>query len=107
MKKAFTSVTAGDWGETVTDHDFCGNGLVNADRTPSAELAEVKKVHQEVSFYDDGEAKNGQVRIVNEFLATNLQKYNISWRLLIDTEFLQKERLQKIRRTSNREQKRL
>ncbi|MBS5399931.1 MAG: NPCBM/NEW2 domain-containing protein [Lachnospiraceae bacterium] len=74
----------GDWGETVTDHDFCGNGLVNADRTPSAELAEVKKVHQEVSFYDDGEAKNGQVRIVNEFLATNLQKYNISWRLLID-----------------------
>lgn len=74
----------GDWGETVTDYDFCGNGLVNADRTPSAELTEVKKVQQEVSFYDDGEAENGQVRIVNEFLATNLQKYDISWRFLVD-----------------------
>lgn len=74
----------GDWGETVTDNDFCANGLVNADRTPSAELTEVKKVHQEVSFYDDGNAKNGEVRVVNEFLATNLQKYNISWRYLVD-----------------------
>ncbi len=42
-------------------------GLMNADRTPSPELYEVKKVHQEVSFYDDGEAKDGKVRIVIEF----------------------------------------
>ena len=50
----------GDWGETVNDNDFCANGILNADRTPSAELYEVKKVHQEVSFYDDGEAANGR-----------------------------------------------
>ncbi|GAA0084811.1 hypothetical protein UT300007_12500 [Clostridium sp. CTA-7] len=74
----------GDWGEKVTDNDFCGNGLMNADRTPSAELYEVKKVHQEVSFYDDGEAKNGKVRIVNEFLNSNLNEYDVNWNLLTD-----------------------
>ena len=68
----------------VTDNDFCANGLMNADRTPSDELYEVKKVHQEVSFYDDGQAKDGTVRIVNEFLNTNLNEYDISWKLLID-----------------------
>ena len=74
----------GDWGEKVTDRDFCCNGLMNADRTPSPELYEVKKVHQEISFYDDGEAKDGKVRIVNEFLNTNLKKYDITWKLLKD-----------------------
>ena len=54
------------------------------DRTPSPELYEVKKVHQEVSFYDDGEAKYGKVRIVNEFLNTNLNEYDIAWKLLKD-----------------------
>ena len=78
----------GDWGETVTDNDFCGNGLVNADRTPSSDLYEVKKVHQEVSFYDDGNAANGEVRIVNEFLNTNLNKYDISWTLKEDNQLL-------------------
>lgn len=74
----------GDWDETVHDNDFCANGIVNADRTPSPELYEVKKVHQEISFYDDGEAANGKVRIVNEFLNTNLNKYNVSWTLKED-----------------------
>ena len=74
----------GDWGETVNDNDFCANGILNADRTPSAELYEVKKVHQEVSFYDDGEATNGKVRVVNEFLNTNLNKYKVSWTLKED-----------------------
>ena len=78
----------GDWGETVTDNDFCGNGLMYADRTPSPELYEVKKVHQEVSFYDDGEAKDGKVRVVNEFLATSLSEYDITWKLLEDDQVL-------------------
>lgn len=78
----------GDWGETVNDNDFCANGILNADRTPSAELYEVKKVHQEVSFYDDGEAANGKVRIANEFLNTNLDKYNVSWTLKEDNKVI-------------------
>ena len=78
----------GDWGETVTDNDFCANGIVFADRTPSPELYEVKKVHQEISFYDDGQAADGQVRIVNEFLNTNISKYDISWTLKEDNEVI-------------------
>lgn len=78
----------GDWDETVNDNDFCANGILNADRTPSAELYEVKKVHQEVSFYDDGEAANGKVRVVNEFLNTNLNKYNVSWTLKEDNKVI-------------------
>ena len=78
----------GDWGETVNDNSFCANGILNADRTPSAELYEVKKVHQEVSFYDDGEAATGKVRIVNEFLNTNLNKYNVSWTLKEDNKVI-------------------
>lgn len=78
----------GDWGETVTDNDFCANGIVFADRTPSPELYEVKKVHQEISFYDDGKAAEGQVRIVNEFLNTNLNQYNVSWTLKKDNVIL-------------------
>ena len=78
----------GDWGETVTDNDFCANGMVFADRTPSPELYEVKKVHQEISFYDDGKAAEGEVRIVNEFLNTNLNNYDISWTLKEDNEVI-------------------
>lgn len=74
----------GDWGETVTDNDFCANGLLFADRTPSPELYEVKKVHQEISFYDDGRAADGEIRIVNEFLNTNLNQYDITWTLKED-----------------------
>lgn len=73
----------GDWGEKVTDNDFCANGMVNADRTPSPELYEAKKVLQEISFYDE-DAANGKVRIVNEFLNTNLNEYRVLWTYVKD-----------------------
>lgn len=73
----------GDWGETVTDQDFCANGMVNADRTPSPELYEAQKVLQEISFYDE-DISNGKVRIVNEFLNTNLNEYRVLWNYVKD-----------------------
>ncbi|WP_195983741.1 glycoside hydrolase family 2 TIM barrel-domain containing protein [Clostridium sp. D33t1_170424_F3] len=75
----------GDWIDAKTnDNWFCGNGLVYADRTPSPKLYEVKKVHQEVNFYDDGEVENGKVRVVNEFTNTDLSQYDITWELKED-----------------------
>ena len=78
----------GDWIDTdpsVTANTFCGNGLVFADRTPSPKLDEARKVHQQVSFYMDSlEAKVGQpvsVKVVNEFESTNLDAFEITWRL--------------------------
>lgn len=49
-KTAHTSHTAETGARRINDNDFCANGILNADRTPSAELYEVKKVHHEVSF---------------------------------------------------------
>lgn len=77
----------GDWGETVTDNDFCANGMVNADRTPSPELYEAKKVLQEISFYDE-DIENGKVRIVNEFLNTNLDQFRVLWTYAKDNKTL-------------------
>ncbi len=59
-----------DWGTPLNDGDFCGNGLVNADRTPSAELEEVRKVQQDVSFTYDSQKR--RLTMTNEFLATDL-----------------------------------
>ncbi|HCC34365.1 MAG TPA: hypothetical protein DEQ02_01525, partial [Ruminococcaceae bacterium] len=74
------------------DNDFCANGIINANREVSAELIQMKKTHQEISFYsdnaDDG-AKDGRIRIVNEFLNTNLDQYTISWKLTEDSKTLQ------------------
>ena len=52
---------------------------INADRTAAAKVLDAKKVFQEVNFYNDGKAAAGTVRVVNEFLNTNLNKYNVSW----------------------------
>lgn len=79
----------GDWIDSkVNDNWFCGNGVVYADGTPSAKLYEVKKVHQEVSFYDDGKIEDGEVRVVNEFLNTNLDNYDITWELKEDDQVI-------------------
>ena len=64
-----------DWGTPLNDGDFCGNGLVNADRTPSAELEEVKKVQQDVSFTYDSQKR--RLTMTNEFLATDLNAFAV------------------------------
>ncbi len=63
----------GDWEEPIHDGDFCGNGLVNADRTPSAELEEVKYVQQNFLF----ELNNSELTVTNENLFTNLNEYEV------------------------------
>lgn len=65
----------GDWDDKVlNDDNFVGNGIINADRSDSAKL-------QEVNFYDDGDAVNGNVRVVNEFVTTDLSDFDIRWQL--------------------------
>ena len=72
----------GDWDDKlINDKNFVGNGLIPADRSYSPKLNEAKKVHQEINFYDDGEAQKGKLRVVNEFPCTNLDEYNFTWTL--------------------------
>ena len=76
----------GDWiDKSANDNAFCANGIIYADRTASPKLVEVRKVQQQVNFYDDGNAASGEVRIVNEFENTNLNAYEVNWKLTKDT----------------------
>lgn len=79
----------GDWNDKrLNDGNFVGNGILSADRKPTAKLNEVRKVHQEVNFYDTGKLEQGEVRLVNEFPAKDLSEYQIEWELLRNAEVL-------------------
>ncbi|MPQ44254.1 glycoside hydrolase family 2 TIM barrel-domain containing protein [Clostridium tarantellae] len=79
----------GDWGdEEFTDGNFCANGLVFPDRTVQPELEEVKKVYQEIKI-KDVDIINGKINIENQYLFTNLNKYELTWELRADNEIIQ------------------
>lgn len=68
----------GDFGDTPNDGNFCGNGLIFADRTPSPKIHEVKKCYENVKIAAVDLAK-GQVAVTNQFLFTNLNEFNWIW----------------------------
>ncbi|OCT12326.1 beta-galactosidase [Paenibacillus pectinilyticus] len=68
----------GDFGDTPNDGNFCGNGLIFADRSVSPKLHEVKKCYQNVKF-EAVDAAKGQISVTNQFLFTNLNAYDWSW----------------------------
>ena len=61
-----------DWCEGIraSQRNFCMNGIVFADRTYSAKYFEIQKVYQDIQI-DAVDAKNGKLKISNEFLATS------------------------------------
>ncbi|MBC8184030.1 DUF4981 domain-containing protein [candidate division KSB1 bacterium] len=79
----------GDFGEKITDGNFCINGLVFPDRTIQPELFEVKKVYQYIKI----EPKNlleGKIKITNNYDFLNLNFLNLIWSLSVDGRILQK-----------------
>ncbi|RPF42068.1 beta-galactosidase [Hydrogenoanaerobacterium saccharovorans] len=78
----------GDWGDTPNDGNFCQNGLVFPDRTVQPELYEVKKIYQNIDMQLSEQSKN-TVAIRNEFLFTNLNKYDLLWEFKEDNKVLQ------------------
>ena len=68
----------GDFGDDPHDGNFCGNGLLFADRTESPKMAEIKRLYQNVSFRAVNREK-GVVDITNHFLFTNLDAFNLHW----------------------------
>lgn len=61
--------------------NFCCNGLIWPDRTPTPQLYEVKKVYQNIQFKSKN-LKNGLITLKNEFSFTNLIDYQFKWELL-------------------------
>lgn len=68
----------GDFGDKPNDGNFCGDGLLFADRTPSPKLYEIKQLYQNVKIKPI-KPENGIVEITNNFMFSNLNEYNLHW----------------------------
>ncbi len=70
----------GDFGERPHDGEFCGDGLVFADRTPSPKLAEIRRQYQPVVLVPQADG----VTLENYALFANTDRYDLRWQLLRD-----------------------
>lgn len=77
----------GDFGDEPNDGNFCGDGLLFADRTPSPKLAEIRRLYQNISFRAL-EADRGTIEIGNHFLFTDLSEFEFRWEQVCGGEFL-------------------
>ncbi|BAX80559.1 glycoside hydrolase family 2 TIM barrel-domain containing protein [Labilibaculum antarcticum] len=68
----------GDFGDIPNDENFCLNGVFASDRTPNPHAWECKYIFQPVVF-EAANLENTQVRIINRFAFTNLNKYEVRW----------------------------
>lgn len=73
----------GDFGEERSDRNFCGNGLVAADRTPHPALREVRRIFQPVDavLLD---AAEGRVRIRSRLRFRSLGHLSVRARVTLD-----------------------
>lgn len=62
--------------------NFVNNGLINADRSWSSELDEVKRIYQWVDFSLN--SANKQLTLTNNYLDRNLSDFILKWTLLVD-----------------------
>ena len=61
----------GDFGDRPCDYNFCGDGIVFADRTISPKVVEVKKLYQNIKITPDEDG----VLIKNDNLFVDLSDY--------------------------------
>ena len=57
---------------------FCANGIIGADRKPHPQIAEVKHGYQNIGI-TAVDASNGEFKLKNKFLFTNLSDFNCKW----------------------------
>lgn len=70
----------GDYGDKPNDRNFCINGLVLPDRTPSPGLMEVKKVYQYIKVHDV-KASQGQFTLQNKYIYISLDFAILNWEI--------------------------
>ena len=64
----------GDFGDFPNDYDFSGNGLVFANGEVTPKFYEIKYWYADILFED---IKEGLVKIKNDYLFNNLNRYDI------------------------------
>ncbi len=67
---------------------FCANGIIGADRTPHPQIAEVKKVYQEIKT-EAFDLAAGKFRVKNKFLFTDISNYKCKWVLKAEGEIIE------------------
>ncbi len=72
----------GDFYDQPTDRNFCGDGLIFADRTPTPKLQEVKFLYQNVRILPDPTG----VTLQNRSLFDDLRAYRLTWSLTLNGE---------------------
>jgi beta-galactosidase len=73
----------GDFGDEPNDGNFCLNGLIFADRTPSPKIIEVKKIYQDIDIAPIN-LLAGEVAVANGFYFKNLNEFDVKWELTED-----------------------
>ena len=68
----------GDHDERATDYEFCGNGIVSADRKASPKAQEVKALYADIKLEPDEKG----VKIINDSLFVSTGRYVLAYRLL-------------------------
>lgn len=57
---------------------FCANGIIGADRKPHPQIVEVKHGYQNIGI-TAVDASNGEFKLKNKYLFTNLSDFNCKW----------------------------
>lgn len=80
-------VYGGDFGDEPTNGNFCIDGLVYPDRTPSPGLLEYKKVIEPVKSYALDLA-NGLLEIENRYDFMDLSHLSMEWKVVYDDQVI-------------------
>ena len=73
----------GDCGEQIHANNFCNDGLVRPDRTPSCGALEAKAVYQYVRF-EARSLEEGKIKITNLYDFSNLNEYDVLYSVELD-----------------------
>lgn len=84
MKNGFPQYITGFDRPGPHQQNFVNNGLINADRSWSSELDEVKRIYQWVGFKLN--QSNRQMTLTNNYLDRNLSDFTLRWTLLVNGE---------------------
>ena len=64
---------------------FCANGIIGADRKPHPQIVEVKHGYKNIGI-TAVDASNGEFKLKNKFLFTNLSDFNCKWVIKAESE---------------------
>lgn len=64
---------------------FCANGIIGVDRKPHPQIVEVKHGYQNIGI-TAVDASNGEFKLKNKFLFTNLSDFNCKWVIKAESE---------------------